>query len=96
MKRFLFSNVINLSAVLKRVLLTSAFIISIIRNSIAFTLTFVLLSCINPISKQGISEVQSKTDFFYPKVLTTEITGQVDPLNLTASYYPGLLNEKVL
>lgn len=37
-----------------------------------------------------------KQEFYRQLILTDEHPGTVDQLNLNASYYPGLLNEKVL
>jgi hypothetical protein len=38
----------------------------------------------------------NKQEFYRQRILTDEHLGTVDQLNLIASYYPGLLNEKVL
>jgi uncharacterized CHY-type Zn-finger protein len=36
-----------------------------------------------------------REEFYHQKVLTSELMSTVDHLNLIASYYPGLYNEKV-
>jgi len=38
----------------------------------------------------------NKQEYYRQRILTDEHLGTVDQLNLIASYYPGLLNEKVL
>ena len=37
----------------------------------------------------------NKSEFYHQRVLTSEITPMLDQLNLIASYYPGLFNEKI-
>ena len=36
----------------------------------------------------------NREEFYHQRVLTSETTNMVDHLNLIASYYPGLFNEK--
>jgi hypothetical protein len=38
----------------------------------------------------------NKLEFYHQRVLTSEPVNTIDHLNMIASYYPGLLNEKVL
>ncbi|MEI7830297.1 MAG: hypothetical protein WCI31_11030 [Prolixibacteraceae bacterium] len=37
----------------------------------------------------------NKAEFYHQRVLTSELKGTIDHLNLIASYYPALLQEKV-
>jgi uncharacterized CHY-type Zn-finger protein len=37
----------------------------------------------------------NKSEYYHQRVLTSEITPMLDQLNLIASYYPGLFNEKI-
>lgn len=36
----------------------------------------------------------NKSEYYHQKVLTSETNGKLDHLNLIASYYPGLFNER--
>jgi len=38
----------------------------------------------------------NKLEFYHQRILTSETVNTIDHLNMIASYYPGLLNEKVL
>ena len=50
------------------------------------------------VDKGFVTDLNSldKQEFYRQRILTEEHLGTVDQLNLIASYYPGLLNEKVL